>query len=547
MTAGLLEQEAERLRELMGYEILDTPEEEEFNDVVKLASQICNASIALITFIDDCRQWFKAKVGVEVRETTKDIAFCTHTLQYENGMEVEDTLKDERFSKNPLVVDEPYIRFYAGVPLISPQGIRIGTLCVLDQEPKKLTEDQRFALETLAKYVMQLLELKKKNQGLQKVMKEHKELQELTEKQQNALARAQNAAKIGIYQWNLKTDLIKVSPAFCALFGIEECPVLSREEFLQYIHPDDLKGFLRYFKRVIKSGRHFDYEYRCLKGKRKKEIYNRSTGELVRAENGTPERIIGVMQDITHKWNYEKKLRKQNAELKKVNQELDNFVYRVSHDLRAPISSMLGLIDIIVNHEHQLDKIRELLMLIKKSLAKQDKFIKDILDFSRNSRLVIEPQEIDFQTLLEDIIAQFVFEGQADQISYTLEVDQQEPYATDKNRLDIIMANLISNAFKYVKSKGEAAKVEISIFTRTEHAEIIIKDNGIGIEQEHLDKVFNMFYRATDNQPGSGLGLYMVREAVLKVGGRVSLESKTGQGTKVVVHLPNLLYTTAPD
>lgn len=540
-------EEEERLEALVGYEILDTPEEEEFDDVVKLASQICEASIALITFIDDCRQWFKAKVGVEVRETTKDIAFCAHTLHFEKGMEVEDTLKDKRFSDNPLVLADPYIRFYAGVPLVSPKGIRIGTLCVLDKEPKKLTEEQHFAMVTLAKYVVQLMELRKSNKGLKKVMKEHKELLDRTKKQQKALARAQNAAKIGIYEWDLKTDRIKVSPAFCSLFAIQECPELSREEFQQYIHPDDLKGFIRYFKRVIKSGRHFDYEYRCLKGKRKKEIYNRSTGELVRSEGGTPERIVGVMQDITDKWTYEKKLRKQNAELKKVNQELDNFVYRVSHDLRAPISSMLGLIDIIVNHEHEVDKIRELLMLVKKSLAKQDKFIKDILDFSKNSRLTVEPEEIDFQAFLEETISQFTHDGQAAQVRYSLNVEQPEAFATDKNRLDIVLSNLLSNAFKYVKAKGSAGEVKVSVFSRTEDVEIIIEDNGIGIDEEHMSRVFNMFYRATDNQPGSGLGLYIVREAVARLGGEVQLESKKGQGTKVVVHLPNLLYTVAPD
>lgn len=542
-----MEEEKERLQALMGYEILDTPEEEEFDDIVKLASQVCDASIALITFIDDCRQWFKAKVGVNVRETTKDIAFCAHTLHFEKGMVVEDTLKDKRFSDHPMVLADPHIRFYAGVPLVNPQGIRIGTLCVLDQEPKKLTEEQHFAMETLAKYVVQLLELRKGNKGLKKVMKEHQELLDRTKKQQNALARAQNAAKIGIYEWDLKTDLIKVSPAFCSLFAIQECPELSREEFQQYIHPEDLRGFLRYFKRVIRSGRHFDYEYRCLKGKRKKEIYNRSTGELVRAEDGTPERIVGVMQDITDKWNYEKKLRKQNEELKKVNQELDNFVYRVSHDLRAPISSMLGLIDIIVNHEHEVDKIRELLMLVKKSLAKQDKFIKDILDFSKNSRLTVEPEEIDFQGFLKETISQFTHEGQTAQTSYSLHVEQSEAFATDKNRLDIILSNLISNSFKYVKAKGSAAEVKVSVFSRTENAEIIIEDNGIGIDEEHLSRVFNMFYRATDNQPGSGLGLYIVREAVARLGGEVQLESKTGQGTKVMVRLPNLLYTGVPD
>ena len=154
--------EAARLEALRQYSILDTPSESAYNDIARLAAFICDVPIALISFVDSERQWFKSKVGLEVEETARDISFCAHTILSKNMMVVKDALRDERFMNNPLVTCAPGIRFYAGMPLVTPQGYSVGTLCVIDRHPgKDLSESQKKTLEALARQVVTQLELRR--------------------------------------------------------------------------------------------------------------------------------------------------------------------------------------------------------------------------------------------------------------------------------------------------------------------------------------------------------------------------------------------------
>jgi hypothetical protein len=168
--------EANRLRDLAETELLDTPHESEFDDIVKLASNICNMPISLITLVDSSRQWFKAKVGLDVEETGRDVSFCGHAILQDKLFEVPDALDDERFYDNPLVTEDPSIRFYAGFPLITNSGSRLGTLCVIDRVPRKLTDDQIFALEVLSRNVIKIAELRQKNKHLNHLAETHKKM-----------------------------------------------------------------------------------------------------------------------------------------------------------------------------------------------------------------------------------------------------------------------------------------------------------------------------------------------------------------------------------
>ncbi len=155
------DKESHRLHTLQLYRILDTETERTFDNLAKLASSICEAPISVVSFVDDKRQWFKAKVGLSISETPKDQAFCAHAIQGDQVMIVEDATLDERFANNPLVIDEPRIRFYAGAPLIVADGERLGTLCVIDRKPRELTEMQLEALTVLRDSVVAQLELRK--------------------------------------------------------------------------------------------------------------------------------------------------------------------------------------------------------------------------------------------------------------------------------------------------------------------------------------------------------------------------------------------------
>jgi len=161
--------EARRLKVLWQYDVLDTVPEEVFDDLTELAARICEAPIALISLIDEDRQWFKAKVGVTLNETSRDISFCAHAIKQTDLFIIPDATLDARFANNPLVTSDPKIRFYAGAPLITPDGYALGTLCVIDKVPREMREEQKHALRVLARHVMTQLELRRHAKELHEV------------------------------------------------------------------------------------------------------------------------------------------------------------------------------------------------------------------------------------------------------------------------------------------------------------------------------------------------------------------------------------------
>jgi len=168
--------EKDRLEELYSYDILDTAYEETFNQIVQLASAVCDSPISLITLLDKDRQWFKAKKGMDSDGTSRDVSFCSHVILDDQLMEVEDALNDERFFDNPLVTGNPNIRFYAGMPIITKKGLPLGALCVIDNKPKNLTPEQKSVLKVLAGQAMQLIELHKKHVEINTLVETHKKI-----------------------------------------------------------------------------------------------------------------------------------------------------------------------------------------------------------------------------------------------------------------------------------------------------------------------------------------------------------------------------------
>jgi GAF domain-containing protein len=166
MTTPLPKNEKQRLKVLWQYDVLDTVPEEVFDDLTELAARICGAPLALISLVDENRQWFKSRVGVTQSETKRDVSFCAHAILQNDLFIVPDATVDKRFANNPLVTSEPKIRFYAGAPLVTPDGHALGTLCVLDQSPRELNADQRQALRVLARHVVGQLELRRQSREL---------------------------------------------------------------------------------------------------------------------------------------------------------------------------------------------------------------------------------------------------------------------------------------------------------------------------------------------------------------------------------------------
>ena|SRR5256885_8376533 len=190
MKAPIPSNEKKRLKVLWQYEVLDTVPEEVFDDLTELAARICEAPIALITLVDEKRQWFKSKVGLTTKETSRDISFCGHAIAQSDLFIVPDATVDKRFAENPLVTADPKIRFYAGAPLITPDGYALGTLCVIDKVPRELSHDQRQGLKVLARHVMTQLELRRHAGDLAKAHEHRNEIQKELKQARADLAKA---------------------------------------------------------------------------------------------------------------------------------------------------------------------------------------------------------------------------------------------------------------------------------------------------------------------------------------------------------------------
>lgn len=236
----------------------------------------------------------------------------------------------------------------------------------------------------------------------------------------------------------------------------------------------------------------------------------------------------------------EKTLRKQNKQLVKINKELDSFVYSVSHNLRAPLMSVLGLINLVQIENKKSDQgLEDYFHMMQTSIYKLDETLKEILDYSRNARSELNIEYIDLEKLLEESFERLMYLEGSSYINKTVLIQGSSKVYSDAYRLSVIINNLVSNAIKYRDSTKNHSIIDIrAIVTETE-LQITFRDNGIGIKPEFLPKIFDMFYRATERSEGAGLGLYIVKETVDKLRGSIRVESEVGEGTDFYINIPN--------
>lgn len=257
-----------------------------------------------------------------------------------------------------------------------------------------------------------------------------------------------------------------------------------------------------------------------------------------------PSAILNAMKQRHHELKRkkaERTLRRQNEELIKINKELDSFVYSVSHNLRAPLMSVLGLINLVqLENKNRDNTMNDYFQMMQQSVHKLDDTLKEILDYSRNARSALDVSEIDIRRLVEESFERFKYIEGSEEITKSVEGGEKIPFYTDTYRLSVIINNLVSNAIKYRDVHKDDNHLRVTINVTDRELLLLISDNGIGISADYIPRIFDMFFRASERSDGAGLGLYIVRETVEKLRGTIEVESEVGKGTSFKITLPNL-------
>ncbi|HEY8511927.1 MAG TPA: ATP-binding protein, partial [Cyclobacteriaceae bacterium] len=252
-------------------------------------------------------------------------------------------------------------------------------------------------------------------------------------------------------------------------------------------------------------------------------------------QNALLQRELRAKQKAT-----ELELRLQNDELVKINNELDNFVYSVSHNLRAPLSTVMGLLNLARQQTPDTEEWRQYCDMMASSIQKLDDTLKEILEYSRNARNEIAVEQIDFERLAKVALEMQRYQRGFDHVEKSLKINCDPPFYSDSYRIGVIINNLISNAIRFSDDEKKQNRIELRVERTDPGVRITIEDNGVGIMTDMQKKVFDMFFRGSVKSEGAGLGLYIVREMVSKLRGTINLTSNPGQGTCVTIELPDL-------
>lgn len=343
---------------------------------------------------------------------------------------------------------------------------------------------------------------------------------------------------IGIWELEFPDDNVVWSDLLYKIYGFEKDEDLMRNEmWRKVLHPDDREAVLMRLESIIngENGVIHD-EYRIIRANDQSERLVECLTIAERDERGNLIRLVGSVKDVTDVKQYQNSILFQNEELKKINLELDNFVYSISHDLRSPLLSIKGILSLLMHDNQLTDDGKRFLSMADVSIGRLDGTIQEILEYSRNSRLDLKPESFDLEEMVQTVFDDLKF-STTDSLSLFIHVDGSSQVLLDKARVNVLLKNIIGNSVKYRRSDVDA-EIRVNIINENKMAHIVVSDNGEGIASEHQQKIFDMFFRGTSNSVGTGLGLYICKEIVNKMNGTIDVSSQRGIGTTMKINLP---------
>jgi PAS domain S-box-containing protein len=543
--------EGARLARVRATKLLDSKAELPFDRITALAARLFAAPIAMVSLIDAQRQWFKSRVGLEAEETARCISFCTHAIQNDAVFVVPDATLDGRFAANPLVTGAPHIRFYAGAPLITADGFKLGTLCVIDTVPRQnFGSDQSATLADLAAMVMREIELR------EQLVEGSAAKNALAESEQRFRGSMHSAA-VGVALVSPEGKFLEVNAALASFLGYSRAE-LQQRTFQELTHPEDLEADLEQAQRLLDGS---------IESYRMEKRYIRSDGvpvwgllavSLVRGADGSPLHFVAQVQDVSEVHRLANdllkdkeillatalNLREARVEADAANRAKSEFLAIMSHELRTPLTAVLGFSQLL---EHELfgtlnDKQQEFVRNILSSGQLLLDLINDILELSKveAGRFDLDLRPIDPVVVLKASLSNVAH--LADMHGIRLDEGAHNVAAphvmADQVRLSQVLNNLLTNAIKYNNPGGSV----LPVITASEGSvTIAVTDTGKGISPDRQLELFEPFARLgaeNTHVEGHGIGLALARRLVDLMGGTIGVRSSPGHGSTFWVTLP---------
>lgn len=522
------EQRVENLRE---YEILDTAPEQIFDDIVLIAAQICKTPVALISFVDKDRQWFKSAIGIEgIYETPRECSFCSHAILQPNTFIVENAKNNPIFQENTFVQGSPYLAFYAGVPLVSSTGYSLGTLSVIDTVPRHLDEAQIKALEALGREVVYLLEARKNN------------LKSIREK---------NSAEVSffnilefidqmIWSMDLNLKLTYCNKAIYTKTGYTAEEVVNDPEIFFSIILEEDQPKITVFADEIKKNKKGVCTFR-IKHKKGKIFEFNATAKLIE-ENGVPIRIDGISYDVTEINSAQKIIIEQKNKLVLASrlEALGQISSSIGHEIKNPlgiISTSAGYLGSLCDNKEMVPAkdVLKITEKIENTAFRIAKIIRSLKTFSRDS--TNDPlAEIKLKPLVQEVLDLADNRFKTDNISLIID-DIPDYISLDCRSSEIyqVIINIINNAYDAVQDLDEKW-VKLTYTDLGSSFELAIIDSGKGIEKSIREKLFQPFFTTKEVNHGTGLGL-SISEKIIQNHNGILRYDELSPNTKFIVRL----------
>ncbi|GAB4116179.1 MAG: hypothetical protein OHK0050_21950 [Roseiflexaceae bacterium] len=501
--------EAERLAALYHLHILQTPPEERFDRLTRLTTQVFQVPIALISMIDVDQQWFKSCIGLAIRGTERDISFCGHTILQPEIFVVEDALLDPRFADNPLVLGDPYICFYAGYPVHAPNGQPVGTICIIDQQPRTLSAQQAALFGEVAALVERELSLHTLEQARQQ--------QHAAESRQRALLNA-----IPDLMFLLSRDGVYLDYKAARMSDLLIPPEVFLGRTIEEVMPSDLAWrFRQSLEQALRTNSLQQTEYLLEVGEKAREY------EARLIPSGDQE-VLVIVRDIT--------------ERKAVDRMKNEFVSMVSHELRTPLTSIRGALGLIVGGAAGAisSQARTMIDIALKNSERLVRLINDILDIEKieSGKLAFTLRPHNLRSLLEQAISDHHAYATQYGVELALQASEDQIALVDPDRFLQVMANLLSNATKF---SPPGACVHVRLLTSSRGVRVEVHDHGPGIPSEFHSQIFQKFAQAdasnTRRQGGTGLGLSISKAIIERMHGQIDFRLDA-DGTIFFFELP---------